>query len=254
MTNSEKIKLALASNKDNLFDRSIYPRPFSFNEDVASVFDDMVQRSIPLYTDVSLYLLPWVQSFYQPLTAIVDIGCSTGTCLHAIGNYLDKKALLLGIDNSAAMIEKASVKLGSLHGKHDIKLLCEDVLNLHFEPASVVIMNYTLQFLPASKRLSLLRKIYDSLKPGGLLFYSEKLRSSHPVVQEMKTLIYEDFKENQGYSKTEIARKKEALENVLVPNTEKEHEQLLKQAGFTHSESVMKWNNFVSMIAIKDPV
>lgn len=252
MSDMENIELALSSSKDDLFERSIYPRPFSFNEDVASVFDDMVQRSIPLYKDVSVYLLPWVKSFYQEGTAVIDIGCSTGTSLHAIGHYLDQRANLIGIDNSQAMIEKARNKLKDLSPKHDIKLICEDVLNVRFEDASVVIMNYTLQFLPASKRLVLLKKIYDSLRPGGLLFYSEKLRSAHPVVQEMKTVIYEKFKENQGYSKTEIARKKEALENVLVPNTEKEHEQLLQKAGFTHYESVMKWNNFISMIAIKD--
>lgn len=253
MNRSEPIKLSLKSSKDDLFERSVYPRPFCFNEDVASVFDDMVQRSIPFYKDVSLYLLPWVKSFYQEGTAIIDIGCSTGTCLHAIGNYLSERATLIGIDNSEAMIEKARCKLNELEPRHDVKLICEDVLDVHFESSSVAVMNYTLQFLPASKRLTLLRKIYDSLKPGGLLFYSEKLRSSHPVVQEMKTFIYEKFKESQGYSKTEIERKKEALENVLVPNTEKEHEQLLEKAGFSHCESVMKWNNFFSMIAVKDP-
>lgn len=242
-------------HRDNLFASSHYPKPFCFNEDVARVFDDMVKRSIPSYQDVSVYLIPWVRSFFQNDTAIVDIGCSTGTALHCIASSLDKKAKLIGFDNSPAMIERANAKLAKNSNfacKHEIKLECADILKTSLPQASIVIMNYTLQFLPVASRLSLLKAIHEALLPGGMLFISEKLRSENPRIHEMKTLIYERFKQEQGYSTTEIERKKEALENVLVANTETELIDSIRRAGFSDCESVLKWNNFASLVALKD--
>lgn len=242
-------------HRDNLFASSHYPKPFCFNEDVAQVFDDMVKRSIPSYSDVSLYLIAWVQSFFQPEGAIIDIGCSTGTTLSCIARILPQKARLIGYDNAPAMIERARAKLGHLPKlpfQHDILLECADITTSPIPTASIVIMNYTLQFLPVGERLKLLKRIYDSLLPGGLFFISEKLRSEHPRLHEMKTRIYEQFKKDQGYSQNEIERKKEALENVLVPHTEPELIKLIEKAGFTSCESAMKWNNFASFVAFKE--
>jgi tRNA (cmo5U34)-methyltransferase len=245
-------QLRLVDKKDDLFAGQRYPKPFSFNDEVAGVFDDMVRRSIPLYCDVNRYVGDWCELFHEDGETIVDIGCSTGTALLYLGQKLSNRANLVGVDQSSAMIRQARKKLRELPSQHQLELICRDCLDYELPHASVVIMNYTLQFVPVAQRRELVKRIYDALKPGGCLFMSEKLRASHPRLQEATTFIYERFKHNQGYSHTEIARKKEALEQVLIPYSEAEHRQLLTSVGFQSVETVMKWNQFGSFVALKD--
>ncbi len=251
MNTFEQPELKLNSPSDRLFAGSRYPKPFAFNEEVAQVFDDMAHRSIPLYYDVTRATGDWIAHFYQAGTSIVDIGCSTGTTTHWIGQSVDTPAHFLAIDNSAAMIEKAREKLAEFPARHTLSLVCENVMHTRFPSASAVVINYTLQFLPVSDRRVLLERIYKALVPGGILLISEKLRSPSPLLQELTTSLYERFKLEQGYSKTEIERKKEALDQVLVPFTEDEHRSHLREIGFEQVESLMKWNNFITLLALK---
>ncbi len=245
--------LKLSSQNDNIFAGRHYPRPFAFNHEVAAVFDDMVQRSIPLYKDVTRFTADWIVHFYQAGTAIVDIGCSTGTTTHHIAQKLETPAHFVAIDNSPAMIAKAEDKLADLPNRHELTLICNDVMAVSIPRASAVVINYTLQFLPVAQRRLLLQRINEALVPGGVLLISEKVRMSSPAFHELSTNLYEAFKGRQGYSRTEIEKKKEALENVLVPFTEDEHRELLQATGFRHVESVMKWNNFATLVAMKGP-
>lgn len=243
--------LKLVGHNDKIFAGPHYPKPFSFNQEVAAVFDDMVQRSIPLYCDVTRYAADLSRYFYQKGSAIIDIGCSTGTTTHHIGWQLDAPAHFVAIDKSEAMVERAQQKLADFPSRHRLELLCADIMASPLPPASVVIINYTLQFLPVADRRVLLRRIFEALVPGGVLLISEKVRSSSAQLQEMTTSIYERFKEQQGYSKSEIERKKEALDQVLIPFTEDEHRRHLRAVGFEEVESLMKWNNFVTLVALK---
>ncbi|MFY7928436.1 MAG: carboxy-S-adenosyl-L-methionine synthase CmoA [Oligoflexus sp.] len=252
MERASRPELKLASQNDNIFAGQHYPKPFSFNHEVAQVFDDMVRRSIPLYYDVTRYTADWVLHFYQAGSAIIDIGCSTGTTTHHIGQKLEKPAHFLAIDNSPAMISKAEQKLADFPARHRLTLSCQDIMQTELPRASAVVLNYTLQFLPLADRHLLLQRIHEALLPNGILLISEKVRSSAPEFQELTTRLYERFKEEQGYSRTEIERKKEALDHVLIPYTEGEHRQNLQAAGFTKIESLMKWNNFVTLIALRD--
>lgn len=245
--------LKLIGQNDNIFAGRHYPKPFAFNHEVAQVFDDMVQRSIPLYCDVTRYAADWITHFYQTGTSIIDIGCSTGTLTHLAAEQIAVPATFLAIDNSAAMIEKARIKLSDVPKRHHVELVCSDIMDVELPPCSAVVINYTLQFLPVADRARLLARIYQALVPRGILIISEKIRSHSPIFQEITTLLYERFKEEQGYSRTEIERKKEALENVLIPFSEDEHRFHLKQAGFEQVESLMKWNNFLTLVAMKGP-
>lgn len=249
---SARADLKLLSENDRIFAGPHYPKPFAFNHEVALVFDDMVRRSIPLYAEVVKATADWVLHFYRPQTAIIDIGCSTGTTTHYIGQRLGTPAAFVAIDMSAAMIAKAEEKLADFPARHQLSLLCQDIRETPLPTASVVIINYTLQFLPVADRLTLLSRIYAALTPGGIVIVSEKVRSASPHFQELTTKIYERFKEEQGYSRTEIERKKEALDQVLVPFTEQEHRDTLKQAGFGSVDSLMKLNNFLTLIAHKE--
>jgi tRNA (cmo5U34)-methyltransferase len=241
--------LRLIGKPDRIFAGLTYPRPFEFNKDVVEVFDDMVSRSVPLYRDVIDSILYWVAEHYQDGTAIYDLGCSTGTTIAAIAKAMPFSVNVQAVDNSQDMLDKAREKLAS-ETRHSIEYRCENLQDVRIDNASLVIMNYTLQFVPVKDRLKLLTKIRDGLCPGGVLILSEKVRSENPIIQETATRIYEDFKCRQGYSRDEISRKKEALDNVLVPLSEKQQIEMLTQSGFQNCEIAMKWNNFTTFIAM----
>lgn len=247
----EHTKLYLSPEKDELFEKGVWPKPFVFNQDVVNVFDNMISRSVPLYQEVLTCAAHWAREYYQPGTRIIDVGCSTGTFLELLGRLLKQNAILVGIDNSQPMLEKARQKLAQLQQTHQIEFICDKAENCSFEDSSVVVINYTLQFLPLQVRQLLLRTIYEGLVPGGLLFVSEKVKSPYPQFQETITRHYEAFKAHNGYARTEIERKKEALENVLVPLTEAQQVQMLHESGFGQVDSLIKLHNFVSWMALK---
>jgi tRNA (cmo5U34)-methyltransferase len=244
-------ELYLSNHPDELFAKESWPKPFVFDERVVQVFDNMVSRSIPLYREVLVCAAQWAIAYYQPQTRIIDIGCSTGTFLELLGRSLSEPTTLVGIDNSAPMLEKAREKLARLEQRHQVELICAPAEQCTFTGGSVVIMNYTLQFLALHQRQKLLQKIYEGLVPGGLLFLSEKVVSPFPQFQEMVTRQYELFKARNGYAETEIERKKEALENVLIPLSEKQQVQMLNEVGFKQVDALIKMHHFVSFVALK---
>lgn len=236
---------------DRLFTTSSYPKPFAFNEEVAKVFDDMVKRSVPFYEEVARILVSLAEVYCSSGSRIYDIGCSTGSTLLLLSQTLNFPLELIGIDNSEAMILRAQDKLS--HGKQEDRktFLCQSALEHHYQNASLVICNYTLQFISVRERKRLLALLYTGLKPGGMLFLSEKIRYADPEMQEAITGIYEAYKRSQGYSQSEIEKKKESLENVLVPVTLDEQIAWLKDCGFRNVDVAFKWHCFVSLVAIK---
>lgn len=251
MTEKVLQRLYLRSERDELFEKGPWPKPFAFNDAVARVFDDMVSRSVPLYHEVVACAAHWARRYYQEGTKVVDVGCSTGTFMELLGRYFPEPIHMLGVDNSEPMLEQAKQKLEELASYHTIELECEGAANANYQNSSVVVMNYTLQFLPVSERKLVLQKIYDGLVPGGLLFLSEKVKSSVPQFQETVTQYYEAFKEANGYAKTEIERKKEALEHVLVPLTYEQQALMLVECGFSSVETLIKMHNFTTYVALK---
>jgi tRNA (cmo5U34)-methyltransferase len=243
--------IRLTGEKDELFLNGLYPRPFEFNAEVVAVFDDMVSRSVPMYEDVNRSIAEWSYFHYQPGTRFYDIGCSTGTTIEFVSRHLPHAGEFIGIDASEPMLKKAESKVAQGNRRHNFSWRCEDALTSVIENASFVVINYTLQFLPVAKREHLLRRVFDGMVPGGILYVSEKIRAACPEFEETQTRIYENFKIRAGYSKTEIARKKEALDQVLIPLTVEEQQRLITSVGFKFPELIMKWNNFTSIIAVK---
>lgn len=252
MIPTDDINLVLTSKRDSLFENGPFPVPFEFNHEVVEVFDDMVSRSVPLYKEVNEAIVQWSYLFHQNSTNIYDIGCSTGTTLHAIAQHLPLPAKLIGIDNSGPMIKKAKAKLSNIPDKHSSELVLGNALDVSMENSSLTILNYTLQFFPLKERKKLLQKIFDATVSEGILFMSEKVRSENPYFQDAITRIYENFKIKAGYSKNEVERKKEALDRVLVPLSLNELIDMLKEVGFKHVEPIIRWNTFVSIVAQKD--
>lgn len=251
MDSKAPAQLYLDSEKDELFERGPWPKPFAFNEEVVRVFDDMVSRSVPMYREVVACAAHWAKDYHQPHTRIVDVGCSTGTFLELLGRFLKSPAILVGLDNAQPMIDKAREKLAHIASHHKVELHCLDANLFSFADSSVVVMNYTLQFLPINQRTTLLRSVFDGLLSGGLLFLSEKVKCHSPHFQETITRHYEAFKERNGYARSEIERKKEALEHVLIPLSQDEQLAMLHDAGFREVDILLKMHGFTTFVARK---
>lgn len=243
-------------NRDEIFNGHIEKiEDFKFNEEVAHVFDDMVSRSIPNYHEVHKIILDLLRRAYKR-GKIYDLGCSTGTTLYLAASQFRERGLtapeMEGIDNSTAMLEKARLKLKSHGLLNNVTFSQKDLTKIDFDDSGMVIMNYTLQFLPMHERLQLLSKIYDSLLPGGLFVLAEKINCDESSIDHLVTDLYYDFKRRNGYSEMEIANKREALENVLKPLRPNEQITMLKQAGFNQCEMIFRWYNFCLYLGVKD--
>jgi tRNA (cmo5U34)-methyltransferase len=238
--------------KDTLFKKSTAPGKFEFNEPVARVFDDMLERSVPFYKECQQMVIDLARHFAQKDSTIFDLGCSTGTLLRHLVKAIPKtnNIRFVGLDNSEAMLKKAHSKLkGHLKRCELVEANLESDFKL--AGASVIIMNYTLQFIPPKRRAAMLKKIYKGLRPGGGLILIEKVRGESNGLNDLFVEQYHAYKQSQGYSKLEIAKKREALENVLVPLKPGKNRDLLTEAGFRQVDVFFKWFNFAGFLAVK---
>jgi len=235
--------------KDKVFSEKI-EKQFQFDESVASVFDDMLNRSVPFYKENIDLIVKVIDKFIENGESILDLGCSTASILLQIERELKEKNInLIGIDNSKPMLEYAQKKIQALNS--DISLHFGDILNFKFPQSKIIIMNYTLQFIRPIEREQLLQSIFNSISENGVLILTEKVLSSDSKFNKDLIDIYYDYKKQNGYSDYEISQKREALENVLIPYTEPENIKLLKSVGFREVESIFKWANFTTLIAFK---
>lgn len=238
---------------DTLFnDQSMSAADFRFDAKVAHVFDDMVSRSVPFYNEMQRMTCEIAGDFAEAGSEIYDIGCSTGTTLLQLDRKMGPHVGLVGIDNSAEMIDKARTKLEQADLMRSWRLVNTDIHhNLPIENASVVTMLLTLQFARPLYRERIMKRIYDGLNRNGCVILIEKLVQEDSRVNRMFINHYYDFKRSNGYSETEIAKKREALENVLVPYRFEENHELLKAVGFSAVEQFFRWYNFCGIIAVK---
>lgn len=233
---------------DTLFTKPIY-KQFEFDEDVAVVFDDMLERSIPFYKEVIELTCNLILRHARSGASIVDLGCSTANTLLALFKKSDKSFCLLGVDNAEAMLHLARQKIHAYGARIDV--MNADITEVSLNPQDVVIANYMLQFIRPLQRVDFVKKIYNTLKPEGLFLFSEKIVFEDKILNKQMIDLYYDFKRQQGYSDFEIAQKREALENVLIPYTENENKEMLKSAGFSTIETIFKWGNFATFVAKK---
>jgi tRNA (cmo5U34)-methyltransferase len=236
--------------RDQIFQTDKIHKDFVFDDKVANVFENMLARSVPFYGAVNEMTAGIVNSIVREGERIYDLGCSLGTTLLQVESGLKPKSVeLIGVDNSVAMLEKAKEK--AAHSGSKCHFEEGDITAIELKPSACVIMNYTLQFLRPILREDFLRKIFDSLRPGGALLLSEKVILHDPLLNRKFIDYYTSFKSEQGYSQMEISKKREALENVLIPFSIEENLTLLKRAGFAHVDSYFQWFNFCSFIAVK---
>ncbi len=237
---------------------AIYARPheqivdFEFNDDVARVFPDMIRRSVPGYGSLITMIGLLAQEYAQAGSNIYDLGCSLGAASLSMRRRIPHHDChIIAVDNSEAMTERCRANIAEDISPIEVDVMCSDIRNLTFERASVVVLNFTLQFLPPEQRLPLLDNIHAGLLPGGVLVLSEKIVFENEDESKLQDKLHLAFKMANGYSELEISQKRSALENVLIPETLLQHHCRLKQAGFQQSHTWFQCINFASILAQK---
>ena len=236
--------------RDTLYNTTAPVEKFEFNEQVADVFDDMLDRSVPFYKQVIEMTAEILGHSLVAGDTVYDLGCSTGTTLLYLARMPDNsKFNFIGVGNSEAMLDKALRKAQMFSMADRIVFRAQDITRIDFSGAGGVILNYTLQFIKPSVRLEFLRNIHGGLRNGGVLILSEKVTSEDKGFNDQFQDSYHQFKKKRGYSELEIAKKREALENVLIPLSSSKNKEMLLQAGFSRVETFFQWFNFVSYVA-----
>ncbi len=240
--------------KDRIFAEPLgHIEQFSFDERVAGVFDDMIERSVPGYRSIVAQTGILAGRFALPGTHCYDLGCSLGASTFAMRANLAKTACrLVAVDNSTAMLERMRERLrDDPVSVPAVEVRNADIASMPLEPCSVAVLNFTLQFVAPELRADFTVRLADAMVTGGALVLSEKIRFDDQAQQSLHVEMHEQFKRNNGYSELEISQKREALEDVMIPETLSTHRDRLHAAGFSSVEVWFQYYNFMSLVAIK---
>ncbi|GGJ79715.1 carboxy-S-adenosyl-L-methionine synthase CmoA [Pseudomonas matsuisoli] len=246
----------MSDDADRLFSHPMTRvQDFVFNEDVVRVFPDMIKRSVPGYPTIVENIGVLAARFAQPDTYLYDLGASLGAVTQAVRRHVKAEGCrVVALDNSKAMVERCQEYLKAQDSMFQellpVEVVEADILEFPFQPASLVTMNFTLQFIDPERRGELLSRIRASLLPGGALVLSEKLRFDDDKEQALLNDLHLDFKRANGYSELEIAQKRAAIENVMKPDSLDQHRARLHDAGFSQVVPWFQCLNFASLIAL----
>jgi len=238
--------------QDKIFAKQQQVVDFAFDDTVADVFPDMIRRSVPGYDAIISLLGVLATEFAQDNSRIYDLGCSLGAAtlaMHSQTRSLDIEHIC--IDNSEAMVKRCQSRLARHMPDANLSIRCENIETAKINKASLVVINFTLQFLTPDSRLALLKKVYDALLPGGALVLSEKLIFENSLENQNQIDWHHTFKRSNGYSDMEVSQKRMALENVLIPDSLEQHQARLQESGFETSYQWFQAFNFVSLVAVK---
>ena len=239
--------------KDNIYKSATGSiKPFEFNERVADVFPDMIKRSVPGYLQTIEMISAIAREYVVADSCIYDLGCSLGAASLSIRHAISSKhCQIIAVDNSPAMVSRLEKIVERDSSSIPIKVLEADIEDININNASLVILNFTLQFIRPERRQTLINEVYEGILPGGVAVISEKITSHDDEENRNMIALHEQFKKLNGYDELEVAAKRTALENVLIPDTLDQHHQRLYKAGFKQVTTWMQCFNFASMIAYK---
>jgi tRNA (cmo5U34)-methyltransferase len=228
------------------------PISFRFDADVARVFPDMIRRSVPGYGTIINMTGMLAGRFARSGLRCYDLGCSLGASTLAMRqSILAPDCPIVAVDNSPAMLQRCRSVVDTDCHDVDVELVCADIQDVAIENACVVVLNFTLQFVPLEQRNELIARIADGLEPGGIMILSEKVSFIDPRLDALNIDLHHQFKKDNGYSDLEIAQKRSALENVLIPETLDQHRARITDAGFSSCDVWFQCFNFASLIALK---
>lgn len=242
--------------KDKLFlKNSTRIGDFEFSAEVAEVFDDMIIRSVPFYLEQQDMFNEIAKRFFIPGTNVYDLGCSTATTLINLCRAIEQPGYFIGYDNSLPMLKRANEKIKKNRLENRIKVryanLNGDLSRIRLDNASLVTMCWTLQFIRPLRRDSLIRWIYSALVEGGALVVAEKVLTNDSRMNRFFIDFYYDFKRRNSYNELEIMRKREALENVLIPYRIDENIEMFRRNGFKVVDTFFQYYNFAAFLCLK---
>lgn len=242
----------IPQTNDQLYASAQSAHPFKFDQKVAAVFPDMIKRSVPGYRNIIHQIQHLAANYVAKNSNCYDLGCSLGAASLAMSHGNSKSGVrIIAVDNSDAMIERCITNIQGFKHHTPIQLVQADIQDVPIENASMVVLNYTLQFIQQPLRFNVLKRIYQGMRKGGILLLSEKIIFADKKINQLMIEQHHQFKRENGYSELEISQKRSALETVLVPETMPQHIQRLNDIGFSHVNSYHQQLNFVSFIAIK---
>ena len=236
----------------------IYAQPhdmiidFRFDAQVAAVFPDMIRRSVPGYDTIIPLLGLFAERYVQANSHVYDLGCSLGAATLAMRRYITQPGCtIIAVDNAEAMVSQCRANLTKETSRVDVTVQCADIRDIELVNASLVVINFTLQFIEPPQRQVLLDRIYHGMNPGGALVIADKIVFADDAQQQFEEAMHLGFKKANGYSELEISQKRTALEKVLIPDTIATHLSRLQQAGFSQAYPWFQCFNFASIIASK---
>ncbi len=178
--------------KDTLFSAPIEKLgDFTFDEAVAEVFPDMISRSVPGYSNIITAIGMLAERFATPDSMIYDLGCSRGAAILAMRRNLQGRAVqIIGVDNSQPMVERCRRHLEAYHSDIPVTILCDDIRHIDIRNASMVVLNFTLQFLPRDDRLALFEKMNSGEIPEGKMVLRAKIDMASSNMHFRDPIIY----------------------------------------------------------------
>ncbi|SKG08343.1 methyltransferase domain-containing protein [Mycobacteroides abscessus] len=229
-------------------DHTVPDGRWMFNGEVAEVFDNMLQRSIPNYHTMRAAVFDLGRRFVSDEPYVVDIGASRGEAIAPFVTQCSGKGKFIAVESASSMAEVLRTRFANdnvdVH-EADIRRYCPD------GPIDVVLVILTLQFIPIEHRQKVIRKLYERIRPGGAMILVEKILGGDSEINELMVDLYYELKLHNGYTREDIDRKALSLEGVLVPVTSRWNEELLNSAGFSSVECFWRWMNFSGWIAVK---
>jgi len=243
------------STKDVIYNQAFASiADFAFDQSVVEVFPDMIERSVPGYNTIIAMTGVIASRYAQPGSHYYDLGSSLGASTLSMCRQLSPdQGKIIAVDNSEAMLQRCREIIADSQGPQDItvELQLADIRQVSIENAAVVVLNFTLQFIPPADREAFLQTIYRGMRPGAVLLLSEKILFDDDKLQQLNTDLHHEFKRANGYSDLEISQKRSAIENILIPETIDTHQKRLQGVGFCSTDVWFQCFNFASMVAIK---
>ena len=227
-------------------------KDFCFDEQVVEVFPDMIQRSVPGYSTIIETIGKLSQKYVAENSNVYDLGCSLGAATITMRrNISSKNCHIYSVDNSPAMVERCKLHVNAFKSQTPCDVMLDDIISFEMKNASMIVLNFTLQFIDGDQRQSIVDRVYKALNPGGLFVISEKIVEDNQVTNDLLIDLHHDLKRANGYSELEIAQKRTALENVMKPDSQNSLIKKLHAAGFSNITPWFQCFNFTSIVAIK---
>jgi tRNA (cmo5U34)-methyltransferase len=225
---------------------------WSFAGNTADHFDEHVAKSVPGYHDGHEVVERLSDFFVAEGGRVIEVGCSTGALTARLARrHVARGASFHGIDIVPEMVRRARERCADIPG---VNIELGDAMRIDYTDSTLVVMYYTLQFVPTWRRRELLRRMNSEMRPGGAVILFEKTRQPDARLQDMLNQVYEEYKLSVGFTPDEILNKARSLRGVLEPLTSEQNLELLRESGFTSAWLVHKHLAFEGMLAIKPPV